>query len=491
MKTIKINSSDNVLIALNDLEAGTKPECNIVLKEHIPAGHKIAIKDIKKEEAIIKYGEIIGYAKKDIREGEWVHTHNIKTGLSDVADYSYHPSKVSPFIYPVHSKITGYKRKNNKVGLRNELWILVTVGCVNSIANHIVDLYKRTHDISDIDGIFTFNHPYGCSQMGQDQENTKIILKRIAEHPNAGGVLLLGLGCENNQVLPFYKSLEDIDTERIRYMNCQDVEDETSTAIHLLEELHANMKKDKRVPIHFKDIKIGLKCGGSDGFSGITANPLVGKISDIITQSGGSTILSEVPEMFGAEHILMNRAENTEVFNKIIQLINQYKNYLLKHDQVIYENPSPGNKKGGISTLEEKSLGCIQKAGNTSVEDVLKYGETVTKSGISLLYGPGNDMVSVTALAASGAQLVLFTTGRGTPFGGFVPTLKIATNTKLSKQKKNWIDFNAGTLLDLNDSNLIVQELIDKIISVINGEKTKNEVNNCREVAIFKQGVTL
>lgn len=490
MKTLHINDKDNVLIAL---EKGQKHDVvnGFELLDDIDAGHKIALRDIQENEDIIKYGESIGHATRLIHQGEKVHSHNMKTNLSGLKEYVYTPVTFEKHTVKTTRKLKAYRRSNGKVGIRNELWVIVTVGCVNSIARNILENFKSRHDLSDIDGIYTFEHPYGCSQMGNDQENTIKILRDIVMHPNAGGVLVLGLGCENNQLKPFYDSLVDIDSKRIRYMNCQDVEDEVKEANIILDEIYEEMRHDVREKVDFKDITFGLKCGGSDGFSGITANPLVGRFSDKMLTLGANSILSEVPEMFGAEHILMNRADSKETFEKIVNLINGYKEYFMSYNQVVYENPSPGNKAGGITTLEEKSLGCIQKAGTSPIADVLDYGEMRKKAGVSLLYGPGNDMVSVTAMAASGAQLVLFTTGRGTPFGGFVPTVKISTNTALFKKKPQWIDFNAGVLLENHTLDEVSDELMDKIIDIINGERCQNEIHNCREIAIFKQGVTL
>lgn len=490
MKTLHINEKDNVVIALEKGQVHDKVE-DFELLDEIDAGHKIALYDIQENEDIIKYGESIGHATRMIHQGEKIHSHNMKTNLSGLKEYVYSPVTFEKHTLKPRKQLKAYKRSNGKVGIRNELWIIVTVGCVNSIAKNIVEDFKNRHDLNDIDGIFTFEHPYGCSQMGSDQENTIKILRNMVLHPNAGGVLVLGLGCENNQLKPFYESLGEIDNKRIQYLNCQDVEDEIESAGKILDEIYEEMRHDKREPVEFKDITFGLKCGGSDGFSGITANPLVGRFSDKMLTMGTNSILSEVPEMFGAEHILMNRADSAQTFEHIVNLINSYKEYFMSYNQVVYENPSPGNKAGGITTLEEKSLGCIQKAGTSPIADVLSYGEVRKKDGVSLLYGPGNDMVSVTAMACSGAQLVLFTTGRGTPFGGFVPTVKISTNTPLFKKKPQWIDFNAGVLLENHTLDEVSDELVDKVIDIINGEKCQNEIHNCREIAIFKQGVTL
>ena len=490
MKTIKINKKDNVIIALEKINKGEQIE-DIIALEDIEPGHKIAAIDIEANQNIYKYGEAIGHATIKIKKGEHVHSHNMKTNLSGLKEYSYTQSDCFINSYLPKRKIYGYKRKNGKVGIRNELWIIVTVGCVNQVANKIIKAFTENHNISKIDGIYTYAHPYGCSQMGEDHQNTVKILQDIVQHPNAGGVLILGLGCENNQLSAFYHSLSNIDPERIKYFNCQDVDNEIDKACQLLSELLAKMNNDQREEIKFSDITFGLKCGGSDGLSGITANPLVGKFCDKMAACGSSIILSEVPEMFGAEHILMNRAKNVKTFDKIVKLINNYKQYFIDHKQVVYENPSPGNKAGGITTLEDKSLGCIQKAGSSSINGVLDYGEQVCEKGVNLLYGPGNDIVSVTALAASGSQIVLFTTGRGTPFGGFIPTVKISTNSKLFETKPHWIDFNAGSIAEGCSMEEVSEQLVDYIIDVINGKYTNNEKNGYKEIAIFKQGVTL
>ncbi len=487
---LKINKKDNVVVALKDLPKGMVIE-NLEILDDIPKGHKIALVDIAKEDKIIKYGMPSGYATIDISKGSHVHTHNVKTNLDDIENYQYTPEFTKINIAKPVRKINVYRRKNGDVGIRNELWIVPTVGCVNAVGDIIIERFKAQNDISLIDGLFKFGHPYGCSQMGDDHENTRITLQNIAKHPNAGGVLVLGLGCENNQIDIFRETLGDYDKDRIRFLNSQDVKDEISEGVKILTELFNIMKNDKREEVSISELKIGLKCGGSDGFSGITANPLLGEFSDYLTYYNGTTVLTEVPEMFGAERILMNRANNEMIFHKIVDLINDFKEYYKKHDQVIYENPSPGNKAGGITTLEDKSLGCTQKAGSSNVCDVLKHGETLKSRGLNLLSAPGNDLVATTALGAAGCHMVLFTTGRGTPFGGFVPTVKISTNSEIYEKKPNWIDFNAGKLLEGVSMDCLLDEFIDYLVEVANGRKTNNELNNFREIAIFKSGVTL
>ena len=444
---------------------------------NIKDGHKYAVRDIAKGESIIKYGMPIGHATEDIKKGEHVHTHNLKTNLSGKTEYSF--SVPQTYLTTASNRtFMGYVRENGDVGIRNDIWIVNTVGCVNKTAEILA---RKT-------GAKCFPHPFGCSQLGDDQRITQLILKGMVNHPNAGGVLVLGLGCENNNIELFKKVLGAWDEERVRFLNAQDYEDEIAEGVRLIEELQKNAERCRRIPVPISKLKVGLKCGGSDGFSGITANPLVGRFCDKLTSLGGACVLTEVPEMFGAEQLLMQRAESREVFDSIVKLINDFKDYYTRHNQVIYENPSPGNKKGGITTLEEKSLGCVQKGGLATVVDVLDYGDTVKKSGLSLLNGPGNDIVAVTNLMAAGVHLILFTTGRGTPVGTAVPTVKISTNRTLAEKKKNWIDFDASAMVAGID---LTEALIDFAVDVANGTKTKNEINGYEEISIFKDGVTL
>jgi altronate hydrolase len=487
-KTIIINPLDNVAVALTDLKKGETYE-GVTLKEDITKGHKFTLRDVKSGEQIIKYGNSIACATADIPAGCHVHTHNAHTNLSENLEYSY--DKVATKVKDVASrKVNVYERADGNVGIRNELWVIPTVGCVNGQAKLIVDTFKERYGTEGFDGIFTFTHPYGCSQLGEDHERTKFMLQKMVRHPNAGGVLVLGLGCENNQMGPFMAGLGKVDESRIKSLICQDVDDEIEAGVELCRQIAETIKKDKRVEKDISCLKVGLKCGGSDGLSGITANPLVGLFSDYIVAAGGTTVLTEVPEMFGAEQLLMNRAKDAETFDKIVKLINSFKDYFRRNGQTVYENPSPGNKAGGITTLEDKSLGCTQKSGSSAVQDVVFDDGYVTAKGLNLLNGPGNDMCAVTNLGAAGCHLVLFTTGRGTPFGGFIPTLKIATNNEIAQKKSNWIDFNAGAVLN-TDFDTQLDKLIDLIVETANGKKTKNEINNTKEIAIFKTGVTL
>ena len=492
---IKINECDNVIIALRDYkknEVINLEDEKITLLEDINRGHKIAIENINKEENIVKYGLPIGYALENIKVGSWVHTHNTKTNLKDLNTYSYAPKFTDKKLDLEDIKVNVYKRKNGDVGVRNELWIVPTVGCVNGIAQRIKDAFLAEVGELEIDNINVLTHNYGCSQLGEDHVNTRIILQNTVKHPNAGGVLVLGLGCENNQVAEFERTLGEYDSERVKFLISQDVEDEIEAGKNILLDLYNKMKNDKREEASISTINFGLECGGSDGLSGITANPMLGYFSDYIIALGGTTVLTEVPEMFGAETLLMERCKDEKTFEKCVHMINDFKEYFIKNGQEIYENPSPGNKKGGITTLEDKSLGCTQKSGTSKVIDVLKYGEVLKEKGLNLLSAPGNDLVATTALAAAKCHLVLFTTGRGNPYGGYVPTVKISTNTQLYEKKRKWIDFNAGRIVTENMSfEEITKEFIDYIVSVINGEKTNNEKNRFQEIAIFKSGVTL
>ena len=459
---MKINKLDNVEVNLE-------------------TGHKTALVDIKAGENVIKYGCPIGHATCDIKAGEHVHTHNVKTNLNDILDYEYNPKFYD--IPQVDDELTfkGYVRENGDVGIRNEVWIVNTVGCVNKVSDKIASLT----------GAISITHPFGCSQLGDDQETTQKILRGFINHPNAAGVLVLGLGCENNNIEVFKKVLGEYNPKRVKFLIAQESEDEIAEGVKLVKELQEYAATFERTDVPVSKLKVGLKCGGSDGYSGITGNPLVGAFSDMLIARGGTSVLTEVPEMFGAEHLLMERCESKEIFDKNVALINNFKKYFMKHDQVVYENPSPGNKAGGITTLEEKSLGCVQKGGLSKVVDVLDYGDTLQKPGLNLLNGPGNDIVAITNLAACGAHIILFTTGRGTPVGSHVPTVKVSTNSDLAKRKPSWIDFDAGKLLETVDMESLAKEFFDYIISVANGEETNNEKNGYREISIFKDGVTL
>ena len=482
---IKINPADNVAVAIHDVEEGGK-----VL---IPAGHKVALRDIRKGEDIIKYGFPIGHLLTDIPEGGLIDHNVLKTNLEGLLEYTYQPelTEIAPAASQAFFK--GYRRADGRAGIRNELWIIPTVGCVNGVVQSIQKQFeKELASYPSIEKVIAFPHNYGCSQLGGDHENTRKILADMVHHPNAAGVLVVALGCENNQLSAFRELGGDVDPTRVKFMESQKIQgDEVEYGLGLIREIAEAAKNDARVDIPVSELKVGLKCGGSDGFSGITANPLLGRFSDWIVAQGGTTVLTEVPEMFGAETILMSRCQDEATFDKTVHLINDFKAYFMKNDQPVYENPSPGNKAGGISTLEEKSLGCTQKSGSSIVRDVLLYGDRLKTKGLNLLSAPGNDLVASTALAAAGCQIVLFTTGRGTPFGTFVPTAKISTNSTLAANKPLWIDFNAGAIVDGALVEEVDQAFVDFIIGVASGERTNNEKSGYSEIAIFKSGVTL
>lgn len=497
MKTtyLRINPADNVAVAISPLHAGETIEADgrvITLRTDVPAGHKVTLKNFQAGENIIKYGYSIGHLTTDVPEGTWVSEKEIKTNLAGLLDYTCQPVEVHTDIPVEHRTFKGYRRRNGDVGVRNEIWIIPTVGCVNGIVNQLAEgLRRETDGGKGVDAIVAFPHNYGCSQLGEDHENTKKILRDMVLHPNAGAVLVVGLGCENNQPDVFREFIGTYDEDRIRFMVAQKVDDEYEEGMRILRELYAKCSQDERTDVPFSELRVGLKCGGSDGFSGITANPLLGMFSDYLIAQGGTSVLTEVPEMFGAETILMNRCRTTELFNQTVSLINDFKEYFLSHGEPVGENPSPGNKAGGISTLEEKALGCTQKCGKSYVSGVMAYGERLQTKGLNLLSAPGNDLVAATALASSGCHIVLFTTGRGTPFGTFVPTMKISTNSNLAAHKPGWIDFNAGVIVENEPMETTCRRFIDYVIQVASGEPVNNEKKNYREIAIFKNGVTL
>lgn len=491
-KLLKISDADNVAVALADLKKGEEiafANVNISLLDDVPFGHKVALSDIEKGSDITKYGHRIGYALSDLKRGNLVNEKNLKTALGDLNNYEYTPHFSEEKTLP-SLEFNGYIRENGDVGVRNELWIIPLVSCVNCLAQELANRFSKSELAKFTDGVFALSHAYGCSQLGCDHANTRKILADLCKHPNAGGILVLGLGCENNKMSEFKDELGEV-SSRVRFLESQAVSNEIDAGMAILDELAQKMKDDVRQPAPLSKLRVGLKCGGSDAFSGITANVLIGKFADMAIQRGASCVLCEVPEMFGAETLLMNRAKSKEVFEKIVEMINNFKQYFISNNMPIYENPSPGNKAGGISTLEEKSLGCVQKGGTTRVNDVLKYAERIKETGLTLLESPGNDPVAATALAASGCQIVLFSTGRGTPFSTAVPTVKISSNTALFEKKENWIDFNAGTILTGTSLETLSQSFFDYILSVANGKKTKAEENGYKEISIFKTGVTL
>jgi altronate hydrolase len=492
---LKLHPLDNVAVALRLLEAETEistGDGSLLVRETIPVGHKVVLADLDVGETVIKYGEPIGTVTQSAVRGCWLHSHNMRTNLEGAVEYRYEPAATEPRPASDDHTFDGYRRSNGAVGTRNEVWILNTVGCVNRVADDIARIC-RDECGAGVEGIHSFAHPYGCSQSGDDLDNTRRILASLIRHPNAGGVLLLGLGCEDNQVDSLLSVAGDVDPARLRLFNSQDVDDEVEHGVTMVRELVGVMQRDRREKHPLSDLIVGLKCGGSDGLSGLTANPLVGRIADRITGQGGGAILSEVPEMFGAERSLMNRAASEGLFRDIERLVNDFRQYYRDHDRPIYENPSPGNVAGGLTTLEEKSLGAITKGGGATVTEVLRYGERKMIPGLSLLEAPGNDAVSTTAMVAAGATVILFTTGRGTPLGAPVPTIKISSNTAVSEKKRRWVDFNAGSLSDGSAAmDDLEAGLFDLLLEVASGRaQTNNERFGYRDIAIWKTGVTL
>ncbi len=482
-----IEENDDVLVALHPLKKGEVVE-GITLLDDIPQAHKIARHDMQKGHVLLKYGYPIGILTKDVKKGQWIHTHNLKTGLNETPTYSYHKQGIA-HAAPSKRTFQGYVRKDGRVGIRNDLYLLPTVGCVNMNIALMKREFVKKHP--EMEGrVKLIQHPYGCSQLGDDLDVTRFILHGLANNPNCGGLLVVGLGCENNRLSIFMDNLRVSDMSRVRSFNCQDVEDEVGYGVKKMEELYALMQQDVRTECGLDKLRLGVKCGGSDGFSGLTANPLLGKVGEVIGASNGTVGLTEVPEMFGAEQLLMNRAKDEKTYEKIVRLIENFKAYYAKNGQVCYENPSPGNKDGGITTLEEKSLGCVQKGGHMEVVDCLDYGEEIMTPGLNLLNGPGNDIVASTNLAAAGCTLICFTTGRGTPYGSIVPTLKLATNHVLASKKANWIDFDAQVVFE-EGFDKAREQLLDLIVRTASGELSKAEKNGNEQIAIFKQGVTL
>jgi altronate hydrolase len=491
-QALKIHSSDHVATLLEAASAGEAVDVagiTILARADIPKGHKIALGDLAAGEEVVKFGFPIGRATAPIMAGDHVHSHNLATGLSGTLDYRYDPHAEPRAVAPGTRNFLGYVREDGRVGTRNEIWILPTVGCVGRTAERIAAEAGRRH-AGQVDGVHAFAHPYGCSQLGDDLAATRRMLAALAAHPNAGGVLLIGLGCESNQLSRLLEELPASYRARIRTVIAQNSTDEFEDGLAAVAELAAEAAKTQREPVGLDKLVLGVKCGGSDGFSGLTANPLVGRMSDVVTAAGGSAIVTEIPEIFGAEQMLMDRAESRAVFEGVVGVVNDFKNYFLSHGEPVSENPSPGNVAGGITTLEEKSLGAVQKAGHATLTDVKRYGERIERTGLTLLEAPGNDAVSSTALAAAGATVILFTTGRGTPLGFPVPTIKIASNSDLAQRKPGWIDFDAGQVLT-HGFDATEEALIDRIVAIASGAETAAERNGEREIAFWKRGVTL
>lgn len=485
---IKIKDNDDVIVVLKDFPKGAIVD-GITLLNDVKMGHKIALHDMKKGHKLIKYGNVIGILSADVKKGEWIHSHNLKTSLSSLAPSYHYDKNIPASVEPSSRTFRGFLRADGSAGTRNDLFIIPTVGCINSIVDKMKNTFLAKYP--EMKGrVKTLTHPYGCSQLGDDLKTTQKLLADFTHSPNAGGVLVVGLGCENNRLNDFMKAVGTYDPLRLKFFNAQDYDDEVSYGVKQMESLYEVMKEDRRIDLPLSKISLGLKCGGSDGLSGLTANPLAGLVSDVIGASNGKVALTEVPEMFGAEQSLMNRSENKETYQKIINLIENFKAYYARNNQPCYENPSPGNKDGGITTLEEKSNGCVLKGGSLMIRDVLDVGERLKTNKLSLVNGPGNDLVAATNLAASGINVLIFTTGRGTPFGSLVPTIKVATNHEIARRKKNWIDFDGGRMLD-EDPLKVRDDLLDLVIQVASGEMVKAEEDDTGLIALFKTGVTL
>ena len=486
-RAVRVDPADNVATLLDDGQAG-ESVAGVTLTDDVPRGHKVALMPIAAGDPVVKFGFAIGATRRAIATGEHVHSDNLATALAGALDYRYAPA-TQPLVSAAEAAtFEGYVRGDGRVGTRNEIWILPTVGCVARTAERIAT--RAAAALGDrVDGVHAFAHPHGCSQLGRDLDGTRAILASLACHPNAGGVLVIGLGCEENQLAALIAEVPAWRRGAIRTLVAQASADEVAEGCALVAEL-ADQAACARSTVGLDRLVLGVKCGGSDGLSGLTANPLVGRISDRVARAGGRVIATEIPEMFGAEQTLMNRAADAGVFDAIVGVVNGFKRYFLDHGETVSENPSPGNVAGGITTLEEKSLGAVQKAGRAMVTDVIAYGARATRDGLTILEAPGNDAVSSTALAAAGATAILFTTGRGTPMGFPVPTIKIASNSDLASRKPGWIDFDAGAVLD-GGFDAAEAALVARICAIASGGETAAERNGEREIAIWKRGVTL
>jgi altronate hydrolase len=488
---LRIDPRDDVAVAVRGLMAGDAVCDRVAARADVPAGHKVALRAVAAGQTVRKYGWPIGRARIDIAPGDHVHVHNVATALSGLDSYVYEPAAPEPLPAEPTRRFQGYRRRGGRVGTRNEIWILSTVGCVARTAQKIAERAARLFE-GRVDGVHALTHPFGCSQLGGDLDATRRMTAALAGHPNAGGVLIIGLGCENNQLAALLESAPHLDPERLRSFTAQATEDELVAGLAAVEQLVRVAERDRREPCPVSDLVVGLKCGGSDGLSGLTANPLVGRIADKVCAAGGAAILTEIPEIFGAERLLMARAESRQVYDDVVAVVNDFKGYFLAHGEPVSENPSPGNIEGGISTLEEKSLGAVQKAGRAPVTEVVRYGGRVQgKPGVALLEAPGNDAVSSTALTAAGATVILFTTGRGTPLGFPAPTLKLATNSGLAQRKPHWIDFDAGRVAAGQPLDQAADALMDLVLATASGRPTRAEENGEREIALWKRGVTL
>lgn len=499
MSAIKLYPQDTVALATSELKKGqtvTVDGETITLLDDIPNAHKIALKDFETGEAVRKYDNIIGYASKPIKKGEWIHSHNEVTGLGKSKEYTYDFNPISIFPGESDKTFMGYDRADGGAGIRNHLAIISTVFCANGPLRKLARMAEAKYPATEnFDGIIAFDQEFGCSQTGKDLVTTCKIIAGIAKNANFGGVLLVSNGCEMAIPSVLEQYMGDYDKKRIRTLTLQEVEDEFTAGMELIDEIMEEMKDDKRTPININRLHIAMNCGGSDGYSGITANTLLGTLCDTLVKEGAIMNMTEVPEMMGAEHILMNRAADKSIFDDIVKMMYDYDAYFARYGEKAADNPTQGNKAGGLTTLEEKSLGCIQKGGHCAVMEVLEYGERATKNGFVLVSGPGNDLAGVSGQIAAGAVLTIFTTGRGTPCGFAGPTFRLASNTALATRKSNWIDYDAGRLLTAKtpeEVEALNKELYDAIMATVNGQyRTRTEENGYYILGALKDGVTL
>ncbi len=491
---MRAHVSDDVAAALRDLTAGEIADIEgvpTVLREDIPAGHKFALRHLERGEAVRRYGADIGIMSEPAQRGALVHSHNLATALIGEVAYARDTGDAAHAASTARSLPAwrGYRRADGRWATRNEIWLLPTVGCVAPLVEDIAREANALH-AGKLDGIVGFGHPHGCSQLGDDLAGTRAALAGLCDNPNAGGVLLIGLGCESNQLDDLVALVPEGSRAKIRMMRAQEPGDEHERALELIAQLVEELAPLEREEAPAAALTVGLKCGGSDALSGLTANPLLGRFTDQLVASGGKAVLTEIPEIFGAERALFSRAVSREVFEAAGALLNRFKRYFLEQGQPVSENPSPGNIAGGITTLEEKSLGAVQKGGNAPLVDVLDYGAAAQVPGLTLLEAPGNDAVSSTALAAAGATLIVFTTGRGTPLGFPVPTVKVSSNSQLAQSKAGWIDFDAGRVLG-EGTGAVSEDFARRMIAIASGERTAAERSGQRVIALWKRGVTL
>jgi altronate hydrolase/galactarate dehydratase len=483
---IKLRADDNVVIALRALPAGTELEgVSGALLAPVHPGHKIACKLIPAGENVVRYGQIIGQAKADIQPGEHVHSHNLGMEGHSLQDHEF-ASQNTP-LAPIEAGRTfqGYRRADGRTGTRNYIGILTSVNCSGSVAQFVAEAAERNGLLDrfpNVDGVVPIVHGTGCGMSGENEGYAALFrtLSGYAQHPNFGGILLIGLGCEVMQVSDLVGGRPIRSDGALRYMTIQQQGGTRRTIEKGLEELEGIAQianKATRSPAPISDITVGMQCGGSDGYSGITANPALGYASDLLVRHGGTTILSETPEIYGAEHLLTSRAETASVGEKLLERVRWWEDYTARNGGEMDNNPSPGNKRGGLTTILEKSLGAVAKGGTAPLAGVYEFGEQVDRKGFVFMDSPGFDPCSVTGQVASGANLVVFTTGRGS-VSGYKPTpcIKLATNSDMYGRMSEDMDLNCGDIV--TDGVSIEEkgeELLELMIRVASGEKTKSE----------------